>query len=322
MKVYLIAAAVTFLSVSGVAHAERTPGYFETHSGGEGVKAVKDGYFFYKDSAPAAVEEPPITKAAEAPEKRPEPEVRKFSGHVPWDEVYSMHPDLFQELIEDTGKWAIQNPAENSRMDNYITLQYVALDRADRFEKAWKESLNRNPVLNVSAQRAPSRAATAIELSTRQNDFDGYVREMRETMGIIVFSKKGCPYCDKQRTIMRDLAEKWRWDNIIEMDIDEHPDAAAEYSVSIVPDIFLVANLPDGEITRRRLSTGLTSQNDLVRGLLDAYSIWFKGRPYQPERQDSADRAYQEYFTTLQKGAERSTTVNDVTGKTGLATKQ
>lgn len=184
-----------------------------------------------------------------------------------------MHPDAFQELIEDVGKWAIQNPDDTDQMEKLITLQYVALDRSDKFQQSWQETINRLPVLNPAAQRPSTKTATLIELSSRQEDRNMYVAEMRETMGILVFSKKGCPYCEKQRSIILEFTEKWQWKNIIEMDIEENPDAAVEYSVSVVPDIFLVANLPDGEIVRHRLNAGLTTQDDILRGLLNAYSV-------------------------------------------------
>lgn len=298
----LLAAGAILGLVMASSVLAKAPGYYEQSSGGTVVEPRSDGYFFYKDPPESLPEEKIETPPDSAPPPTPpKAEAKKFDGYIPWDEVYTMHPDAFQALMDDSVKFAIQNPGDQARVDAYVTLQMVAIDRAERFQEAWQRTKNSLPMLDTTTQRPASKAASIVEVQSKQADVAQYINQMRQDMGLILFTKGGCPYCEEQKRILESFVAAWRWENIQEIDITQFPDAAMEYGVSIVPDLYLVGNLGD-EVKRRRLRAGLTTRNEIEVGMLEAYSQWFLGRPYISSPQLDGQQAFQLHYKRLANG--------------------
>jgi hypothetical protein len=81
-------------------------------------------------------------------------------------------------------------------------------------------------------------------------------------MGIIYFYRQNCLYCREQSKIFQSLKEKG-WKNIKPVDVAAQPRLAAQYGVTVVPDVWLVANV-DGEIKQTHISIGLITEKDFL----------------------------------------------------------
>jgi thiol-disulfide isomerase/thioredoxin len=113
-----------------------------------------------------------------------------------------------------------------------------------------------------------------------RDDMEAAVKEMREDMGILLFYTDDCPYCDAQKTILENFAAKHGWQNITGINISQAPQAARDFNVQLVPDLWVVGNV-NGQIQRRRISAGVSAGTDIEKGLLSAHSRWFRGGAYE-----------------------------------------
>lgn len=232
------------------------------------------GWFCYEDPAP--VREPdPVQE-----EQRPQPLKRAFSGDVDWDAVWTMHPDDMRELINQALAFAQEKPQDEQRMVTYLKLQGVAMQRAKNFQEAWASALVKYPVLDTTVQRAPTLAATTAEVVAEREDREVAISAMRENMGILYFFSPTCRYCVQQKDILAAFVEKWGWKNITAVNVISSPEAAQQYGVQSVPDIWIAGNV-GGETVQRRLKSGLVEFHDLERGLLKAWTLWNDGGNYE-----------------------------------------
>lgn len=232
------------------------------------------GWFCYEDPVP-------IKEPETAPEASPEqPNKRLFTGEVDWDAVWTMHPSDMREMINQALAFAQENPADERRMVTYLKLQGVAMHRAKNFQEAWASALLKYPVLDTTVQRSPTLAATTAEVVAEREDREFAIQAMRDNMGILFFYSPTCRYCGQQKEILAHFIEKWGWKNITAINVLSSPEAAREYGVQSVPDIWVAGNIK-GETVQRRLKSGLVEFHDLERGLLKAWTLWNEGGNYE-----------------------------------------
>ena len=232
------------------------------------------GWFCYEDPALAKDPEGMSGILMEQPERR------FFTGEVDWDAVWTMHPDDMRELINQALAFAQEKPQDEQRMVTYLKLQGVAMHRAKNFQEAWSSALLKYPVLDTTVQRAPSLAATTAEIVAEREDREHAIGAMRENMGILYFYSPTCRYCNQQKEILESFIQKWGWKNLIAINVLSSPDAARQYGVQSVPDIWIAGNF-SGETVQRRLKSGLVEFHDLERGLLKAWTLWNDGSNYE-----------------------------------------
>jgi Thiol-disulfide isomerase and thioredoxins len=244
--------------------------FFKSKNGN--FKGSKEGYFFYKDPTE---EEKVEEKKEKKPKKLPFSE-GSFNGTIPWNRVKDMHPTELRVLLDDVKNYAIQKPTEE-RLLAYMTLQTMAMEKATAFQETWGEVLQQNPILNENAKRPASGFVTNMLVVEERDELAKAVEHMKEEMGIVFFYTDNCPYCDKQKEILQNFGERREWVNIVGVNITQEPEIGKEFKVQLVPDMWVVGNV-DGEIKKRRLSAGLSSQKQIEKGVLNAYSRWFKGK--------------------------------------------
>lgn len=246
---------------------ESTPSYYTDPN-------VCRGWFCYED--PIIVIEPETVKEGFGEQ----PGRTRFTGEVDWEAVWTMHPDDMREMINQALAFAQEKPADEQRMVTYLKLQGVAMHRAKNFQEAWAAALLKYPVLDTTVQRAPTLAATTAEVVAEREDRGLAIQAMRDNMGILFFYSPRCRYCGQQKEILANFVEKWGWKNITAINVLSSPEAAREYGVQSVPDIWVAGSIK-GETVQRRLKSGLVEFHDLERGLLKAWTLWNKGENYE-----------------------------------------
>ena len=256
----------------------RTPNDFHQNTEAKFSRPEKDGFFFYRDN---------LEEARPAAEERTPAE---FDGKIPWDKVETMHPDEFAQLMTDMQKWSIHK-AKPEYIKEYLTLQRVAVMRSENYSRVWKQVLKDNPELDPTVARPPTRIGSRIEAQIQNEQTAEVIGEMREQMGILFFTRPGCQYCVEQKNILLGFMEQWNWGNVQEINVNEFPDAAQEYGVTLVPDLFVVGNVKD-TIRRQRLRAGLTTRQEIEAGLMEAYSTWFHGRSYMTPQIAEGEEAF------------------------------
>lgn len=253
------------------------------------------GWFCYED--PALPQEPESSR-----EQTPELSAgRAFSGEVDWDAVWTMHPDDMRELINQALAFAQEKPGDEQRMVTYLKLQGVAMQRAKNFQEAWASALLKYPVLDSTVQRAPTLAASTAEVVAEREDREAAIEAMRDNMGILYFYSPACRYCEQQNDILAGFVKKWGWKNITAINVTSSPEAARQYGVQSVPDLWVAGNVR-GETVQRRLKSGLVEFHDLERGLLKAWSLWNDNGNYERPAMAHQLQTFEDFLRTGSQG--------------------
>jgi conjugal transfer pilus assembly protein TraF len=226
---------------------------------------------------------------------------RSFTGKVDWDAVWIMHPDDMRELINQALAFAQENPQDEERMVTYLKLQSVAMHRAKNFQEAWASALLKYPVLDTTVQRAPTLAATTAEVVAEREEREVAIQAMRENMGILFFYSPTCRYCSQQKEILENFVQKWGWQNITAINVLSSPEAARQYGVQSVPDLWVAGNIR-GETVQRRLKSGLVEFHDLERGLLKAWTLWNDGRNYERPEMIHQLQSFEDFLQPVEQG--------------------
>ena len=202
----------------------------------------------------------------------------KFKGNIDWDSVWNMHPDVFQDLIKKTRKWAVQKPSKD-RVLKYYALQWVAQERSEEFQQTFDRVRLQNPSLDSSVKRAPTKLGSRYEIYQKKHDRKKAMRRMRKDMGLILFVGSDCPYCRKEKDILKSFVDQKNWKNYEIVDIRNRPEMADDYGVQVLPDLWVVGNV-GGKIKKMRIKSGLAEFYHILDGVTKAHARWFKGERY------------------------------------------
>lgn len=187
-NVIAIAVATTFIGlclsfcVPGAAHADVLDG-------------DQRGWMWYQLPPPPPKPLPPPRPVVQAPPK-PAP-VKKAAPKPAGPKVFSV-----QWIKHTLPKWrnrAINDPSTKN-VTQYLALQKVMFDKAQNFAEKFVQVANTNPVLNYSAIIPRSGAGNTDFQSYLQQNKMRALRYLSKRVGMWVFVKHGCPFCDMQLT--------------------------------------------------------------------------------------------------------------------------
>lgn len=231
-----------------------------------------------------------------SPEKKLKEQGKHFDGEVDWAAVWTIPPTELKTLINDAMSYAQEAPRDQNRMRTYMSLQFVAMSRAQEFQRTWNEVLLNYPVLDTTTQRAPTTLGSRLE-AVADRDFEARAIEgMRNNMGILFFYAPTCAYCERQTQILDSFIQKWDWKNIEAINIVEHPEVIEQFGVQSVPDLWVVGNV-HGELKRRRLKAGLAEFAHIEGGLASAWNLWFgSGEVYERPKMTHTTESFKQFI--------------------------
>jgi len=242
-----------------------------------------DGWYCYEDDAKL---KEPNKKKPEAiyvpgsPSNQPAAQEKRYNGEpIDWKQLWVMHPDDFQEFVTQVQKWSMIEPSPD-KAQIYMQVQQIAARRSKEYQQVWAEALNQNPILDDTIRRPPTTLGSRLEVAQKSEDRAAVINSFKDSMGIFLFFKPGCPACQQEEKIMAQFIEEYNWKQFRAIDITKNPKLAMEYNVQVVPDIWIIGNY-DGKIRKRRLKAGLASYSDIQMGLLNANSRWANNTPYE-----------------------------------------
>jgi len=279
----------------------RTKSFYEITGDTESTAHKTKGFYFYQDADP------------EEEDKEVEPTKKKNlydPPDIPWANLMSIPPAEFRKLLDEQLDYALINPQNKKAVKDYMIIQAEAVRRAQAFQRTWAKVLIETPGLDPTALHPTNRLAQIADINQRSTDREQILGELRENMAILFFSRAGCPYCEQQRKILENFVKTWKWENLKEIDILEFPQVAQDYQVEIVPDLYVVGNV-HGDIRRQRLHAGLTTGDQILKSLMDAYSNWFKGTNYQlPQETQSDQMLFKSIQTRMDEGQTETASKN------------
>jgi len=272
---------------------DRERSFYEAPGNASSTEQLRRGFYYYKDAQP----EPEEKQAENKPKEQPD---------IPWQNLTSIPGGQYNEMIEKQLDYALSHPEDTKAVQDYMILQSEAVRRANVFQRNWGKLLVENPGLNPLAIHPTNSVARVADLRQTRQDKEQILAEMRENMAILFFTRAGCPYCTEQRKILNNFATEWNWPKIQEVDINQFPESAQDFGVQLTPDIFVVGNVRE-EVKTQRLAAGLTTGDQIMKGLMDAYSYWFQGRQYQLPQDTQQDEMMQkEIQNRMEQGREEA----------------
>jgi glutaredoxin len=215
------------------------------------------GWYFYE----ICPEEIDNTTEAEKPKYRYIPQ----KVTIPWDELDKIDPDDISQIEIESRKISMMYP------DDYNLIQYKTLvawmtNKSDAYSRADTAVRAQNPNTVEYALNKPTNLWMEDILSIeKKKQTEETLKNYVDTVGLVVFATETCPYCARQKPIMEMLKEEHNIDYRYAY-ISESPEIAAQFNVSTVPDIFILAQI-EGKPVWQRISTGLTSYPDLKQAL-------------------------------------------------------
>jgi conjugal transfer pilus assembly protein TraF len=253
---------MTFLATKAPAYdvPAPKPAFYET---------AKEGWFWYHDSSPE------IPKDANSPEKSTitrEAGPKAFETKNPSmdrytiNDIWNLHPDEFQGLLNGVQKKAVQNPTEKNILE-YLTMQDVARRKALAYANATKFVTQKySEKFNINAAYPTTTPGISAKVQEQQKEISSTIMAAREDHALLFFVAQGCGFCEKQTAILTYFVEKYGW-QIKPIDIGQNTTLAARFNITTTPTLMLIKN---GNEQSMPVSVGVVAQSELERKLYQA----------------------------------------------------
>jgi len=231
-------------------------------------------------------------------EKNPEqlkkeiPKLDKTVSLVPYsyDDLWTMYPDNFQELLELIKKKAVQYPTKDNVKD-FMFMQNIARRKALAFASVFSYVAQNNHELTTKDVFPITKPGQRARITNIKNEKNNVIRTAREDFALIMFFSNDCSYCQAQLSILGYFMDSFQWP-IRMIDINENPNMAARFNVSVAPQTILIYKktknympISSGVISLSELKTKLYRSIRLMRGEITPQQ-WFL---YEFEKNKSAD---------------------------------
>lgn len=256
----LMTSAVVNAETLSTTSAGQLVGAQENSSQGYYSDDPKQGWWWYKD--------PPNPKPAEEKkEKKPEnkrrmPDMKDYS----MEQLWSMHPDDFQELLLDFQKKAVQTLKAEDVKDYRIVMD-IARRKALAYTNVDMYVAQTNPQLSLEKESPVSQAGTGARLRMQEDDKNFVLARSRDDFALVYFTSPDCSYCSEQDRIMQYFINKHGW-TVKRVDFRSNPGMAAKFNITQTPSLILIAK---GEKDSIPISSGVlalpTIEERVYRGV-------------------------------------------------------
>ncbi len=232
-------------------------------------ETAKEGWFWYHDPPPEVPEESEshnnstITREA-GPKvfETKNPSMDKYTIN----DIWNLHPDEFQGLLNGVQKKAVQTPNEKNILE-YLIMQDVARRKALAYANATKFVTQKySDKFNINQVYPTTTPGISARVQEQQKEISSTILAARENHALLFFVGQGCGFCDKQAAILTYFVEKYGW-QIKPIDIGRHTTLAARFNITTTPTLVLIKN---GTEQSMPISVGVVALSELERKLYQA----------------------------------------------------
>ena len=219
----------------------------------------KHGWFWYEDPVP---EEKPVEDPGLQKEPRQTPSLARHTSQELWD----MHPDDFQELLNGLQKKAVQYPTEQHLLE-YLLIQDIARRKALAYANAAQYVTQKRADLFTINQVYPtSSPGVAARVQLQQEEIAGTISQARGDHALLFFVAPGCGFCDKQAQILAYFVERYGW-QVRPVDIAGNQELALRFNITTTPALLLIRQDRDQSMP---IAIGVVSLPEIERKLYQA----------------------------------------------------
>ncbi|MBM9514851.1 conjugal transfer protein TraF [Desulfogranum marinum] len=246
------------MSLNCHAQDEGTPQFYEKQ---------KEGWFWYHDPLPKPEEEPgqEINQVQEVQQQE-----NRYRGtdleKVSLEELWTMYPDDFQELLDHVQNLAVQAPTEENTL-RYLIMQDVARRKALAYtNSAMYVTQKYGNLFNVNQVYPTSRPGVTARVQMQNQEIGQTIRSARNDHALIYFTSPTCGFCEKQSGILAYFVDKYGW-TVKPVDIGQQPGIAERFGIETTPALLLIKK---GMKDYMPVSVGVVVLTELERKLYRA----------------------------------------------------
>lgn len=231
-------------------------------------KTAKEGWFWYHDPPPGVAEESDSHNSTITREAGPKAFEKKNPSmdNYTIKEIWNLHPDEFQGLLNGVQKKAVQTPNEKNILE-YLIMQDVARRKALSYANATKFVTQKySDKFNINQVYPTTTPGISARVQEQQKEISGTILAARENHALLFFVGQGCGFCDKQAAILTYFVEKYGW-QIKPIDIGQHSTLAARFNITTTPTLVLIKN---GTEQSMPISVGVVALSEMERKLYQA----------------------------------------------------
>lgn len=217
----------------------------------------------------------------------------------PYEKLWNMHPDAFQELLMSYQKKAVMQPSEDNVHDYYV-MQDIARKKSLAFTNVAMMVWQKNPDLFVLKDYPNNNLGSASMVRQKNANIDGKIRQNKDNFALIYFFSPTCDYCTQQSQMLKHFEDKYQW-TIKSIDVSKYPGVAERFGASSVPMIIMVyRNTQDYMPVTTGVATLNEIEENLYRGIRlmngeitpEQYSLFDfqQGKSFDPSSSYPADR--------------------------------
>jgi conjugal transfer pilus assembly protein TraF len=236
------------------------PAFYET---------AKEGWFWYHDPPREVVEDSATldnsTITREAGPKVFETRNPSMDNYT-INDIWNLHPDEFQGLLNGVQKKAVQTPNEKNILE-YLIMQDVARRKALAYANATKFVTQKySDKFNINQVYPTTTPGISARVQEQQKEISSTILAARENHALLFFVSQGCGFCDKQTAILTYFVEKYGW-QIKPIDIGRHTTLAARFNITTTPTLVLIKDKTELSMP---ISVGVVALSELERKLYQA----------------------------------------------------
>ena len=196
--------------------------------------------------------------------EQPEDETQKEAliPEYSYAQLWKMHPDAFQQYLNQVTKFAVQFPTEKN-VTQYLKVQDVARRKSVAFAAVVDFIGQKNPQYSTE-DVYPTTAPGRVALTAMQSrEYDDVILQAGDEFGLIMFTQNGCDFCDAQKSILTFFENQYHWPVRL-VNILDNPNFAAQFGIEQTPSIILVHKNSKDFLP---VSSGVISMSNLKKRL-------------------------------------------------------
>jgi len=210
--------------------------------------------------------EPVIETAKEEKEKQEVLPLEKYT----YEELLYMDPEKFNKIFTYYLNQAIKEPNEKN-MFYFFNILDVARKKAALFSYMYAYTMQKYSQYLPTAAYPTAYPGIAKRVEQIDTEVKEYVFGKKNMYGLIVFLKKGCPYCEVQLNILKKAEQQGL--RIKKVYYESNPDIVTKFGIEMFPTIIMVYK--DGRYIP--IGSGVVSLDDVYKAIARGLRIFEGG---------------------------------------------
>lgn len=187
---------------------------------------------------------------------------------IPWAILDTLDPKEISNIENESKSIAVMYPSEENIVE-YKKLQHYIATKSIEFTDGNYLVTKKDP--EISAWASNTSMKSSLEITTKRKDNSSKQNDVlsqhKSNMIILAATLPTCPYCDKQRPLLKQFYESYGIE-YKEVDISKNKEFGIKYQVQKTPDLFLLYKDKSNEPLMTRFGNGLHTIQDLKSGVL------------------------------------------------------